>query len=59
MDVVKLTRALANWGGYEDVLDPTVSDFDADGNVTLVDVIYLARHIAGWKGYETLPEAAN
>lgn len=54
IDVVKLTRALANWEGYEDAIDPTISDFDANGNVTLVDVIYLARHIAGWKGYEDL-----
>ncbi len=55
LDVVVMTRATANWTGYEDAVNVENADFNGDGSVTLIDIVYLARHLAGWKGYETLP----
>ena len=54
-DVVVMTRAAANWNGYEDAVNVTNADFNEDGKVTLIDIVYLARHLAGWVGYEDLP----
>lgn len=55
MDVVILTRHLAGWDGYEDMVNTANSDLNADGNVDPVDPVILARHLAGWQGYGELP----
>lgn len=54
VDLIKVSRRLANWTGYEDVKNAN-ADVDGDGTFTLKDGIILARHWAGWISYKNLP----
>jgi len=54
VDLVKISRRLANWFGYEDYKNPN-ADVDNDGAFSVKDGIILSRHWAGWLGYENLP----
>lgn len=54
VDVIKLARHLAGWGGYESV-NETFADVNGDSALTPLDNIVLSRHWAGWSAYGILP----
>lgn len=54
-DRMILSRYLAGWSGYDEMIDVSAADVDCDGNVTNRDRMILSRYLAGWAGYETLP----
>ena len=54
LDLVILSRHIANWNGYKDFSQKTI-DINGDGTVTAADAVILARYISGWKGYSHLP----
>ncbi len=54
VDVIKLSRHLAGWTGYESV-NETLSDVNGDEKITILDSIVLSRHWAGWSAYVSLP----
>ena len=56
LDVVYMSRALANWPGYSMTgLQKTLADIDLNGSFQAIDAIIASRSLAGWNGYETLP----
>lgn len=55
LDAAVLTRYLAGWSGYEELVDLTAADTDGNGTVDVRDVAIIERHLAGWGGYENMP----
>ncbi len=55
LDSVILARYLANWQGYDKLVDLGAADVNSDTAVNPKDAVILARHLANWQGYEALP----
>ncbi len=52
LDVIVLSRYLANWSGYYDEVYGRNADVNKDETLSLIDAVILSRRIAGWTGYE-------
>ena len=52
IDLVLVSRGIADWYGYKSNFDYKASDINADGYVNLVDPIIIARYMADWGGYD-------
>ncbi len=55
LDVVVLSRYLANWKGYSDILVSENASLDGDDEITPNDSVILTRKLADWEEYQTLP----
>ncbi len=47
-DRVLVSRYLANWDGYDVLINMENADVDGDGKVTSIDRIMMSRKLAGW-----------
>lgn len=54
-DLVVISRYLANWDSYDELIKLENSDVNNDNGVSSEDSVVLARHLAKWTGYLTLP----
>ena len=54
-DSVVLSRYLAKWSGYSDMITEANCDLDGNGAIDAVDNVILSRYLASWSGYESLP----
>ena len=52
LDRLILTRYLAGWAGYPDMVNEKAADINKDGRVSAMDRLLLSRYLAGWDGYE-------
>ena len=55
IDRVILIRALEDWEGYIEQVNPVNADVNVDGMINHLDYVILSRHLAKWSDYETLP----
>ena len=51
VDKMLLTRYIAGWDGYAELVDADCADLNGDGRINRIDQMILARYIAGWEGY--------
>ena len=54
-DSVVLSRYLAKWSGYSDMITEANCDLDGNTVIDATDSVILSRYLASWSGYESLP----
>ena len=55
IDLIYISRYLANWSKYKDLANPLAADLYVDGKINSYDLISLARHLANWEKFSVLP----
>lgn len=58
-DKAVLARYIAEWKGYDKLLNEEAADINGDGEINAADRMLLERHLAGWGGYEVLEYGMN
>ena len=58
-DKAVLARYIAEWKGYDKLLNEEAADINGDGRINAADRMLLERHLAGWGGYEVLEYGMN
>ena len=58
-DKAVLARYIAEWKGYDKLLNEEAADINGDGIINAADRMLLERHLAGWGGYEVLEYGMN
>ena len=58
-DKAVLARYIAEWKGYDKLLNKEAADINGDGRINAADRMLLERHLAGWSRYKVLEYGMN
>ena len=58
-DKAVLARYIAEWKGYDKLLNEEAADINGDGEINAADRMLLERHLAGWSRYKVLEYGMN
>lgn len=58
-DKAVLARYIAEWKGYDKLLNKEAADINGDGEINAADRMLLERHLAGWSRYKVLEYGMN
>ena len=58
-DKAVLARYIAEWKGYDKLLNEEAADINGDGRINAADRMLLERHLAGWSRYKVLEYGMN